>query len=85
MVNIQVRDVPEELRDTLAAAAKARGQSMQSYLMTLFEEAGRRTRSIAMLKRLDSMGGGYAGVDSDAAGEIAKQRAERDRRNMGEA
>lgn len=84
MVNIQVRDVPEDLRNTLATAAKERGQSMQAYLMTLLEEAGRRTRSVAMLRRLDSMGGGYAGTDSDAVSEIAEQRAERDRRNMGE-
>lgn len=85
MVNIQVRDVPEELRDTLATAARERGQSMQAYLMTLLEEAGRRTRSVAMLKRLDSMGGGYTGSESDAAAEIAEMRAERDRRNMGES
>ncbi|WP_335986026.1 FitA-like ribbon-helix-helix domain-containing protein [Glycomyces sp. MUSA5-2] len=85
MVNIQVRDVPEELRNTLAAEAKERGQSMQAYLLTLFEEAGRRTRAIAMLRRLDSMGGGYSGPGSDAVEEIAEQRAERDRRILGEA
>ncbi|WP_100449113.1 FitA-like ribbon-helix-helix domain-containing protein [Glycomyces xiaoerkulensis] len=85
MVNIQVRDVPEEVRDSLAAAAKARGQSMQAYLLGLLEEGARRTRSIAMLKRLDRMGGGYSGEDSNAADEIAAQRAERDLRNQGDA
>jgi plasmid stability protein len=32
MVALQIRDVPEAVRDTLNERARARGQSLQSYL-----------------------------------------------------
>jgi len=85
MVNIQVRDVPDYIRDAVAAEADERGQSMQSYLLSTLEAIARRRRAIAMLKKLDTMGGGYTGPAADAVEEIAAQRAERDRRNQGEA
>jgi plasmid stability protein len=40
-VALQIRDVPEEVRDALAQAAAARGQSMQSYLLDLVAEEAR--------------------------------------------
>lgn len=40
-VAIQIRDVPEEIRDALAEAAAARGQSMQSYLLEVIAEEAR--------------------------------------------
>lgn len=85
MVNIQVRDVSEEVRDAVAAEAAERGQSMQSYLQSTLEAIARRRRAIAMLKKLDTMGGGYTGPAEDAVKEIASQRAERDHRIQGEA
>jgi hypothetical protein len=40
VVSLQVRDVPEDVRDTLVAAAKAQGKSLQAYLLgMLIEEA----------------------------------------------
>lgn len=85
MVNIQVRDVPDEVRDAVAAEADERGQSMQSYLLSTLEAIARRRRAIAMLKKLGTMGGGYTGPAEDVVEEIASQRAERDRRNQGSA
>lgn len=84
MVNIQVRDVPVDLRNALAAAARTRGQSMQAYLMTLFEEARRRERNLDLLKQLDSLGGGYSGPGANAVDEIAEQREARQRRIEGD-
>jgi hypothetical protein len=43
-VAIQIRDVPEEVRDALAEAAAARGQSMQSYLLDVIAEEARQVR-----------------------------------------
>jgi hypothetical protein len=40
MVSIQVRDVPEQVRDTLAEVARSRGQSMQAYLLSLLARPG---------------------------------------------
>ena len=44
-VALQVRDVPEEVRDALAEAAAARGQSMQAYLLDLVVEEARIARA----------------------------------------
>lgn len=35
MVALQIRDVPDEVRDALAAEADERGQSLQGYLLDL--------------------------------------------------
>jgi hypothetical protein len=43
-VALQIRDVPEEVRDALAGAAAARGQSMQAYLLNLVTEEARVAR-----------------------------------------
>lgn len=77
-MNIQVRDVPEQVRDALAEAAKAKGQSMQTYLKNLLEEDAQRINNVVLLQRLEAVGGGYVGSASDAADEIAALRAQRD-------
>lgn len=43
-VALQIRDVPEEVRDALAEAAAARGQSMQVYLLDLVSGEARIAR-----------------------------------------
>ena len=52
VVSIQVRDVPEQVRDTLAQVARSRGQSMQAYLLALLEEDARRARNVMLLRQL---------------------------------
>ena len=52
MVSIQVRDVPEQVRDTLAEVARSRGQSMQAYLLALLEEDARRARNVMLLRQV---------------------------------
>jgi hypothetical protein len=45
-VNIQIRDVPEEVRDRIVAHAADRGLSMQGYLLDLLNHmAARPTRA----------------------------------------
>lgn len=46
-VALQIRDVPESVRDTLADAAKRRGQSLQAYLLAVVE------REAAVTSRID--------------------------------
>ncbi len=41
-VNIQIRDVPDEVRDRIAAQAAESGQSMQSFLFTLLAQVAAR-------------------------------------------
>jgi plasmid stability protein len=81
MVNIQIRDVPEQVRDVLAASARAHGQSMQAYLRHLLEDDARRAGNAALLRRAKNAGPGYVAAPGETASEIAEMRAERDRRN----
>ena len=85
MPNIQVRDVPEQVRRTLASAARSKGQSMQAYLLALLEEDARRASNVALLKRVRETGAGYVAEPGDTAAEMAAIRSERDQRNTGTA
>ena len=49
MVALQIRDVPEDVRQALADLAAARGQSLQSYLLTLVTDEARRSTNLALL------------------------------------
>lgn len=51
-VAIQIKDVPEEVRDAIAARAAARGQSTQVYLRALLEREFRAARNQHLLESL---------------------------------
>lgn len=51
-VAIQIKDVPEEVRDAIAARAAARGQSTQVYLRALLEREFRAERNKTLLESL---------------------------------
>lgn len=81
MVSIQVRDVPEQVRDTLAELARSRGQSMQTYLLGLLEENARQARNVMLLRQVRETGGGYVAAAGETAAELDAIRAQRDQRN----
>jgi len=85
MVSIQVRDVPEQVRDTLAEVARSRGQSMQAYLLALLEEDARRARNVMLLRQVRRARGGYVAGPGETASELDAIRAERDQRDAGGA
>ncbi len=51
MVALQIRDVPDDIRQALAEGAAARGQSLQSFLLTLVTHEARRSANLALLER----------------------------------
>jgi antitoxin FitA len=51
MVALQIREVPEELRDRLSELAMQRGQSLQAYLFDVLREEARRQDNLAVLER----------------------------------
>ncbi|MGV0740876.1 FitA-like ribbon-helix-helix domain-containing protein [Mycolicibacterium sp. XJ870] len=51
-VAIQIKDVPEEVRDAIAARAAAQGQSTQVYLRALLEREFRAERNKQLLERM---------------------------------
>jgi hypothetical protein len=77
MVALQIRDVPEEVRDALAAQAKARGQSLQAYLLELVETQARRLRNTAALDRFAGRSDGARSVPGESAAELSDQREQR--------
>jgi plasmid stability protein len=77
MVAIQIRDVPEDVRDSLAVQAKARGQSLQAYLLELVEMQARRLRNAAALDRFAGRSDGSRSLPGETSAELAEQRAQR--------
>jgi hypothetical protein len=78
MVALQIRDVPEELRDKLAAIARERGQSLQSYLLDVVSDEVRRRDNLAAVQRLTGRSYGTRLSVDDVAGPLAAGRRERD-------
>ncbi|MDN5916282.1 MAG: hypothetical protein L0I76_14475 [Pseudonocardia sp.] len=75
MVAIQVRDVPEEIRDTLAAQAEAEGLSLQRYLLRLMAEQARRSRNVAWMHRFEGRDDGSRSAPGQTAAELADEPA----------
>jgi len=46
MVALQIRDVPDDVRDVLARTAAARGQSLQAYLLDVVRREARAVGNI---------------------------------------
>ena len=78
MVALQIRDVPEELRDRLSELASQRGQSLQAYLFDVVSDEARRQDNLAVLDRFGQGGYGTRLSPADIAGALRTARAERD-------
>lgn len=78
MVALQIRDVPEDVRDTLVDRARSQGQSLQSYLLSLVEAEARRSKNRAVLARFAGRSDGSKGAAGDTADELRDLREERD-------
>lgn len=73
---IQIKDVPEEVRDALAARAAARGQSTQAYLRALLEREFRAERNSELLASM----AGHRSLDMTADEVVADIRLGREGR-----
>ncbi len=78
MVALQIRDVPDEIRRTLAERAAARGQSLQAFLLMLVTEEARRSTNLAILERLGARQDGSQLSVAQVTDELDRARAERD-------
>ncbi|NGO80601.1 hypothetical protein G6045_33825 [Streptomyces sp. YC504] len=78
MVALQIRDVPEDVRDRLAAIAAERGQSLQAYLYDVVTDEARRRDNLAVLERFSRAGSGARLDVDDVLGALREARAERD-------
>lgn len=83
MVALQIRDVPDEVRDSLAGLAAARGQSLQAFLLALVTDEARRSSNLALLDRFtDRRDGSRLSVD-EILSALDEARANRER-HLGE-
>ena len=72
-VSLQIRDVPEVVRDGLAQRARQRGQSMQAYLLELVTSDHAYARNIDTFKATQ---GTRTQVDSDVVMQIVAEGRE---------
>ncbi len=73
-VAIQIKDVPEEVRDAIARRAASRGQSTQAYLRALLEREFRAERNRHLIESLV----GRRTLAMDAEEVVAEIRAGRE-------
>jgi antitoxin FitA len=75
VVTLTIRDVPDEIRDTLARAARDRGQSLQAYLMSLLSQQAAFSRNAQVLSEIanDLATRGGAGPDAPDAATLIEQ------------
>ncbi len=78
MVALQIRDVPDEVHQTLAKRARARGQSLQAFLLSLIEDEARRSANLALLDRYAERDDGSRLSAKEAAVALDQARTERD-------
>lgn len=78
MVALQIRDVPEPLRDQLVALAQRRGQSLQAFLFDLIRDEARRQDNIAVLKQYSPATWDVSFSARDVEVALDAERVERD-------
>ena len=79
MVALQIRDVPEDVRQTLAERAASRGQSLQAFLLKLVTDEAARSAYTEILARFANRNDGSSLSVADLAGAVDEARTERAR------
>lgn len=77
MVALQIRDVPEDVRQSLSEQAAVRGQSLQAYLLRLVTDEARRVGNLAVLERFADRRDGSQFAAADVIAALDEARAER--------
>lgn len=78
MAQLTIRDVPESVKDTLASAASARGQSLQAYALGVLTRQADFAVNAEIIAEVDTRRAHLVGDDaSDAADIIAVERERR--------
>ena len=78
MVALQIRDVPDDVRDTLAELARVRGQSLQAFLLSMVVNEARRSANAALLAGFSDRSDGSQLTPTDIVTALDEARSERD-------
>jgi plasmid stability protein len=76
MLNLLVRDVPDDVHAALQRRAERRGQSMQQFLVSELRLLAERPSVDEVLDRIERRGGGQVGL-RQAAEDLGEERSER--------
>jgi type II secretory pathway component PulM len=79
MTNVQIRDVPEPVVDTLRSAASRRGESLQRYLAEVLACQARVEATAGVMSEAAADAATSAAAPFDAAAVIREARDERAR------
>lgn len=77
MVALQIREVPDEVRNALAERARERGQSLQAFLLALVVAEARRSQNASVLSRIEKSSGGTRVKPGETAAEVTADRRRR--------
>lgn len=77
MVAIQIRDVPDDARDALTARARARGQSLQSFLREVVLREAAFGHNVAVLDTIATWRAGSTATGQDVLDVLDDARARR--------
>lgn len=78
MVALQIRRVPDDIRQALADRAASRGQSLQAFLLTVITDEARRSSNVALLTRFRGRDDGSRLSPAQVTEALDQARAERD-------
>ncbi|MDN5852471.1 MAG: hypothetical protein L0K86_06415 [Actinomycetia bacterium] len=78
MAQLTIRDVPETVKEALAAAASARGQSLQAYALGVLTRQADFMFNADIIAEVDTRREHLAGDDAPRAADVIA--AERERR-----
>ncbi len=78
MVALQIREVPDDIRQTLADRAAARGQSLQAFLLSLVTDEARRSTNLALLERFGARQDGSQLSPTQVTEALDQARVERE-------
>ncbi|RMI13614.1 FitA-like ribbon-helix-helix domain-containing protein [Cellulomonas triticagri] len=74
MVAIQIRDVPEDVRDVLTRRARAKGQSLQAYLRDVVLREASFENNLAVLDSIAARRPGSAATGDDVLDALDRAR-----------
>jgi hypothetical protein len=78
MVALQIGDVPDDVRDTLAELARVRGQSLQAFLLSIVVNEAHRSANAALLERFSERSDGSRLEPAEIVTALDEARSERD-------
>ncbi|MDR1118444.1 MAG: hypothetical protein LBL01_04005 [Bifidobacteriaceae bacterium] len=66
MVTVTVRNVPDEVHDSLAAKAARKGQSLQQYMLEMMADESTRRSQEEILDEIRARARGFSTMDAEA-------------------